>query len=407
MQQPATSYGILNSLDGAYFEVDLKGIMIYANEAFLRKSEISLEQMVGKHYRHMVDPRQVTDIYKTFNVVYRTKELKRILFNFVQHKSGGLRNAEGIIGPSLTPSGEIIGFRGILFDVTDRIKDEMAILSAKQTAENELAIGRKIQHSFLPTDLPQAKGWQFNVHFHSARDVAGDFYDVFPMSNGTRTGFVIADVCDKGVGAALYMAIFRTLLRAFANINVPTSLTKAVEVERDSSLTDSMFLRKQNMLSVGAQPLMNTIQMTNDYIAKNHGVSNMFATVFFGVLNPLDGKILYINAGHEPPLIISKGKITKRLEPTGPAVGLMEGLTFEIGEIELASGDLLVAYTDGVVDARNEKGESFTEERLLEEVERNTSSTNTVLNQIMLSLHNHIAEQDQFDDITLLELYRQ
>jgi sigma-B regulation protein RsbU (phosphoserine phosphatase) len=354
----------------------------------------------------MVDPHQVVDLYSTFNLIYRTKELQRVLFNFVQHKSGGIRIAEGVIGPALTPSGEIIGFRGIVFDVTERIKSEMEILSAKQAAENELAIGRKIQQSFLPAELPQVAGWQLDVRFHSARDVAGDFYDVFPMSNGARLGLVVADVCDKGVGAAMYMAIFRTLLRAFANINVPTSLTKAVEATSDSELTDSMLLRRHNILSVGAQPLMNAIQMTNQYIVKNHETSNMFATVFFAVLNPLDGKLLYINAGHEPPLIVSGGKIIKRLEPTGPAVGLMEDLKFEIGEIELAHGDLLFVYTDGVVDARDDKGKSFTEERMLEEISRSADSPDTVLKQIMSSLHNHIAEQDQYDDITLMELYR-
>jgi sigma-B regulation protein RsbU (phosphoserine phosphatase) len=404
---PATSsFGILNNLDCAYFEVDFKGNMINANQAFLNKAELTLEQMIGKHYRHMVDPRQVTDLYNTFNVIYRTRELRRILFNFIQHKSGGIRTAEGITGPILTPNGEIIGFRGILFDVTERIKDEMEILSAKQAAENELAIGRKIQHSFLPATLPQVEGWQMDVRFHSARDVAGDFYDIFPMSNGARLGIVVADVCDKGVGAAMYMAIFRTLLRAFANINTPTNLTKAMEVGRDPDQTDSMFIRKQNILSVGAQPLMNAIEMTNQYIVQNHGNSNMFATVFFAVLNPQDGKILFINAGHEPPLIISGGKITRRLEPTGPAVGLMEGMQFNIGETELSPGDLLFAYTDGVVDARDANGKSFTEERMLQEISQSADSPNRVIKQIISSLHNHISDQDQYDDITLLGLYR-
>lgn len=293
-----------------------------------------------------------------------------------------------------------------MFDITEQVKKEADLLAAKQAAENELAIGRNIQYSFLPTDFSQVEGWNLDVRFHSAREVAGDFYDVFPMSNGARLGFVVADVCDKGVGAAMYMAIFRTLIRAFANVNVATNLTKPFERNNDPSVSESMFIRRQKTLAVGAQPLMNAIQMTNNYIAQIHGSSNMFATMFMGVLNPQDGKLLYINAGHEPPLVVSDGHIAARLEPTGPAVGLMPDLPFALGEYELKPNDLLFAYTDGVVDARDAKGESFSEQRMLTEIERRSGEPDSVVHHIMTSLHSHIAEQDQFDDITLLGLYR-
>jgi sigma-B regulation protein RsbU (phosphoserine phosphatase) len=151
---------------------------------------------------------------------------------------------------------------------------------------------------------------------------------------------------------------------------------------------------------------MNAIQMTNNYIAQNHESSNMFATIFFGVLNPQDGKLIYINAGHEPPLIVSEGSIVKRLEPTGPAVGLMPNLPFSLGEAELKPRDLLFVYTDGVVDARDKHGISFTEERMLDEITRNAHIPDQILRKIMSSLHQHISDEDQYDDITLLGLYR-
>lgn len=405
MTEVNSSFGILNILDCAYIELNFKGILVNANQAFLNKAEMSLEQIIGKHYRHMVNPHHVADLYGALNDVYTTGELRRVVFDFVRHKSGGFRTGEGVFGPIMKPSGEVIGFRGILFDVTERIKEETDLISAKQAAENELAIARKIQYSFLPANLSQVEGWDIDVRFHSAREVAGDFYDVFPVSSGKRLGFVVADVCDKGVGAAMYMAIFRTLIRAYANVNVAANLVTVDD--KSGNQTDSMVFRKQKVLSVGAQPLMNAIQMTNQYIARNHGSSNMFATVFFGVLNPLDGKLIYINAGHEPPIIVSDGKISGRLEPTGPAVGLMEDLTFEIAEIELKPGDLLFAYTDGVVDARDMNNQSFTEERLISAINKNINTPEKILKGIMTALYSHISKQDQYDDLTLMSLYRE
>lgn len=406
MTGSVSSFGVMNALDCGYFEVDIKGVMTNANAPFLAKAELKLMEMVGKHYRHMVNSRQVSDLYKAFSKVHNHRGVERIRFDYVRHKTGGFRTAEGVIGVIEDRQGQVVGFRGVLFDITEQVKKEADIIAAKQAAENELAIGRNIQFSFLPTNFNQVEGWQLEVAFQSAREVAGDFYDVFPMSNGARLGFVIADVCDKGIGAAMYMAIFRTLIRAFANINVGTSLTKAFESDGEASLTESMFMRKQKMLTVGAQPLLNAIQMTNNYIAQTHESANMFATIFMGVLNPQDGKLLYINAGHEPPLVISGGKIATRLEPTGPAAGLMPDSPYQLGEIELQPNDLLLTYTDGVVDARGENNAPFTEERLLEEIERNAASPEKVVHSIISSLYNHIANQDQFDDITMLGLYR-
>ncbi|MBI2333625.1 MAG: SpoIIE family protein phosphatase [Chloroflexi bacterium] len=406
MTDSVSSFGIMNALDCGYFEVDLKGIMINANQSFLTRVQLPLAGMIGKHYRHMVDVRQVVDLYKAFNRVYKNKGLERVRFTYVRHKTGGFRTAEGVIGALEDLRGNVIGFRGVLFDITEQVKKESDLLAAKQAAENELAIGRNIQYSFLPTNFLQVEGWNLDVRFHSAREVAGDFYDVFPMSNGVRLGFVVADVCDKGVGAAMYMAIFRTLIRAFANVNVATNLTKAFETVNEPGITESMFIRRQKTLAVGAQPLMNAVQMTNNYIAQIHGNSNMFATIFMGVLNPQDGKLLYVNGGHEPPLVISNGQVAARLEPTGPAVGLMPDLPFSLGEYELKPNDLLFAYTDGVVDARDSKGRSFTEERMLAEIEQHAGDPGMIVHRIMESLNSHIDDQDQFDDITLLGLFR-
>lgn len=402
-----TSIDILDSLNYSYFEVDLKGMMVHVNPSFLERSETSLEQVVGRHYRRFVHPAQVGDLFRTFHRIYETREPERVLFTFVQHQSGGYRVAEGMIGPIMKGE-DIIGFQGALIDVTEQAQEKIRLESEKQAAANELAIGKRIQSSFLPAHLPQTEGWKIDVRFQSAREVAGDFYDIFPISNGKRVGFVIADVCDKGVGAAMYMATFRTLLRAFASQNFSTNLTDAIStLGTQPSNDDSSFLRKRTSLSTGALPLQNAVYLTNQYIVRTHGDSNMFATVFFGALNPLDGNLLYINAGHEPPMILSQGKVVNRLEPTGPAVGLLDTLSFEMKEINLEPGQSLFVYTDGIVDARDVNNQPFGEARLIEEIGYFSKSMAAAMEQVMQAVSGHILDQEQFDDLTLLSIYRE
>lgn len=400
------SIEILDALGYAYFEVDLTGKITTANNSFLEKSEITLAELTGRHYRRIISHAQVADLFRTFNRIYETGKPERVLVNFVRHQSGGFRVAEGMMGAVII-DGAIIGFRGILFDVTEHIEENIRLASEKQAAANELAIGKRIQSSFLPLNLLKADGWSIDVRFQSAREVAGDFYDIFPISNGKRIGFLVADVCDKGVGAAMYMAIFRTLLRAFASQNFSTNLTDAISTLGTTPSSEESFLRKRTSLSTGALPLQNAVYLTNQYIARTHGDSNMFATVFFGALNPLDGSLLYINAGHEPPVVLSQGTVINRLEPTGPAVGLLDTLSFEMKEITLQPGQLLFVYTDGVVDARNSSNQPFGEEHLLEVVSRESKNPGAALEQLMASLAAHIMDEDQFDDLTLLSLYRE
>lgn len=401
-----SSIEILDSLNYSYFEVDLKGMMLHVNPSFLERSETSLEQVVGRHYRRFVHPAQVGDLYRTFHRIYETREPERVLFTFVQHQSGGYRVAEGMIGPIMTGE-DIVGFHGALIDVTEQAQAKIRLESEKQAAANELAIGKRIQSSFLPSDLHKVPGWNIDVRFQSAREVAGDFYDIFPISNGKRIGFVVADVCDKGVGAAMYMAIFRTLLRAFASQNFSTNLTDAISTLGTPPSGEESFLRKRTSLSTGALPLQNAVYLTNQYIARTHGDSNMFATVFFGALNPLDGNLLYINAGHEPPMVLFQGKVINRLEPTGPAVGLLDTLSFEMKEINLEPGQALLVYTDGIVDARDANNQPFGEDRLIEEVGHFSKSMAAAIEQVMQAVSGHIEDQEQFDDLTLLSLQRE
>ncbi len=275
--------------------------------------------------------------------------------------------------------------------------------------ERDLQIGRTIQQGFLPSSLPQPKGWEITACFHPAREVAGDFYDAFYMVNQRRVGFVIADVCDKGVGAALFMSLFRTLVRSNAQQNISLGWMDpgagSLTDDRDWLKGDPA-KRRQSLPSIGTGALMNAVAGTNDYITENHMEQGYFATMFFGVLDPISGALVYINGGHNPPVLHRTDGTQTYLKPTGPAVGMLPGVTFKLGHTRLEPGDILFAYTDGVTDARSPAGEFFTEQRLFDVVAAGAPSAGALVSDIEARLKAHIADAPQFDDITMVALRR-
>lgn len=287
---------------------------------------------------------------------------------------------------------------------------------SREAIERELEIARVIQASFLPGILPQPEGWEIASRFEAAREVAGDFYDAFTLAGGRRTGLVIGDVCDKGVGAALFMALFRSLIRAFADqhyslgwMDVLASDVMGDDGEHTStqkSRQPASVQRRRELLSPGTTALKKAVVLTNDYIARNHDQANMFATLFFGVLDPSTGALTYINGGHEPPMLVGQSGIKARLAPTGPAVGLFPGMEFGIEQVELEAGDTLLVFTDGVLDARNSAGQPFGELKLESLIQQPATSAESCLENILQALHNHMSGVEQFDDITLLALRR-
>lgn len=271
--------------------------------------------------------------------------------------------------------------------------------------ERDLQIGHQIQAGFLPESLPQVDGWEIAARFQPARKVAGDFYDAFMLTQNRRLGFVLADVCDKGVGAALFMALFRSLIRAFAQQHHTMSWANVLN-ERLTGTPRQRPPPPQQRVSIGVSALQNAVGMTNAYMVENHRRARMYATLFFGVLDPATGALLYVNGGHNPPVLIGAQGIKAQLEPTGPVVGIFPGATFGIQQVQLEPDDVLFCYTDGVVDAKNASGEFFTEERMLALALQPAPSADTLLERIATSLRDHIADTPQFDDITLLAVRR-
>lgn len=279
-------------------------------------------------------------------------------------------------------------------------------LQEREKYQRDVQIGRQIQAGFLPTTLPEPAGWEIAARFQPAREVAGDWYDAFALPQIGRVGIVIADVCDKGVGAALFMGLMRSLIRAFAQ--QPTSLRWFDAIEREGPLAQGASLseRRRSLPTAGTNALRNAIEQTNNYIAKNHGDTGMFATVFFGILDPSSGQLLYINGGHEKPVIIGADGIRQRLEPTGLAVGMMPDSTYTIDTAQLQPGEILVAYTDGVPEARDGDRKFFTEARLLRLLNEPRPSASELLDEIVENIRAHIADADQYDDVTLIAIRR-
>lgn len=257
----------------------------------------------------------------------------------------------------------------------------------RKALERELEIGREIQAGFLPDDLPLVEGWEIAASLMSAREVAGDFYDAFELPDG-NIGLVIADICDKGVGAALFMTLFRSLIRATSN----------QEYFEHAGVSD--------MEASIDERLRHAITLTNNYIAETHEKSGMFATIFFGILDPRTGKLSYINGGHEPPLIIQAGTVREVLQKTGPAVGAITNCNFQIRETQLQEGDLFFAFTDGVPDSKDPHGEFFGRERLLDIFQHFSGSAHILVDTLESELHHYINGAARFDDVTLMAIRR-
>lgn len=293
--------------------------------------------------------------------------------------------------------------------------EEMSLNANLLKYERELQIGREIQHGFLPDCLPRLPGWDLEVRFNPAREVAGDFYDSFHLANGRRIGLVIADVCDKGVGAALFMALIRTLIRHTAT-QYATRLTSAVEppvlVPARGSTGAGRYSEEDRVTSeilfaAGAGTLLSAVSGTDSYMTENHLSQGYFATLFFGILDPATGHFLYINGGHNPPVLISAAGERRLLQPTGPAVGILPDSQFRVGELLMDVGDSLFLYTDGVTEARSSDGAFFGEDRMFDVLtEQPIDSAAALLDRMDAALVSHVGTADQFDDITMMALRR-
>lgn len=274
-------------------------------------------------------------------------------------------------------------------------QSKQEIEAYSKALDQELEKARQIQRDFLPQHIPELPDWEISTYFAPAKQVSGDFYDVFSLP-GDNLGIVIADVADKGVGSALYMALIRSLIRVFSG---HISLHGFTNFAVNNGVTQSIAEQCATIEQLNA---LSAVKLTNDYIAHEHAKEGMFATLFFGAINPSTGIMAYINAGHEPVLITDSSGLKQSLDPTGPAVGMMVDMEFEIHQVQIEPGDILIGYTDGVIEALAPNGDFFTRKRLQSIIEQKTSSATDLLDRIKTSVSAHVHNAPPSDDITML-----
>lgn len=263
-----------------------------------------------------------------------------------------------------------------------------------QYLRREMSVARNIQRDFLPESLPEVRDLELEAALRPARDVSGDFYDCFLLSSG-EVILVVGDVCDKGVGAALFMALFRSLIRASAD---PVG-GGAIQM-----IGGRHTVVMQALQSASPADLLTRVAgFTNDYIARLHGRTNMFATVFLASLEPYSGELVYVNAGHEPALVIAPDGGIEELRPTGPALGMLPDSRFTAVTRQLEKGHSLFAFTDGLVEARSPTGEVYGAERLREVLRAQRSGpASELVSAVLDALQTFGRHSDPHDDLTML-----
>lgn len=268
---------------------------------------------------------------------------------------------------------ELETLAGSFNKMADDLQEYMVELQ-RTTAEKtrlikELEIAKGIQRSFLPEKEPDISGIDIAASNVAATEVGGDFYDFIPIAKD-QWGLTIADVAGKGVPAALFMALSRTLVRASTtgNPNVSESIEKANELICADAKT------------------------------------GMFVTLFYAILDAKKKRLRYVNAGHNPPLLLKQQKgNTVLLKAKGIALGVIENIELEEEEIQLEKGDLITLFTDGVTEAINQKEEQFGQQRLLTLIEENRGlSACEIVSKIEAEVTAFSGGQPQFDDITLM-----
>lgn len=243
----------------------------------------------------------------------------------------------------------------------------------RQQLEQELNFAREIQTSFLPKTRPQVEGWSVAGKWRAARQVGGDFYDFITLPEACW-GIVIADVADKGVPAALFMALSRTLMRAVAF----------------SGRTPSEALARANEL----------IQADS--------TSDLFVTMIYAIWNPRTGNMVLANAGHNPPLLCRADGEVNVLRSRGIALGVVDRLSPEPVFLELQAGDVLLLYTDGMTDALNASGEEFGMSRLQAALAQSRHlDAEGIADTLMQAVDEFIGDEATFDDQTLVVLKRE
>lgn len=251
--------------------------------------------------------------------------------------------------------------------------------AAHQLVSRELAMAGRIQESFLPEMPNLLSGWQLSVTLKPARQTSGDFYDFIPLP-GNRLGILIGDVADKGVGAALFMTLSRTLIRTYAT---------------------EMYKRPEAVFNAANRRMLEDSSV------------GLFVTAFYGVLELENGLLNYVNAGHNPPLLLraEHPEQVATLSRTGIPLGIFRDATWGPVQLQLNAGDTLLLYTDGVTEAQDENQAFYSEDRLQAALQKYGAASNRAIHEvqedILTDISHFVGSQPRLDDLALILLKRE
>ena len=253
--------------------------------------------------------------------------------------------------------------------VAQLVRENAAVVRSRERYEQEMRVAQLVQQNLLPKELPELSGWDLVPYYQPAREVGGDFYDFIPLPDG-RMGFVVGDVTDKGVPAAIVMASTRKVLRIAA----------------------------QQLIEPGA-----VLEQTNNELCPDMP-SKMFVTCLYGILEPRTGRFVFANAGHNLPTI-GRDSGVEEIRARGMPLGLMPGMTYEESETTIGPGEVILLYSDGLTEAHSPEGEMFGFPSVNRTVCR--ANRDRVIDELLDELHRFVtAVWEQEDDITLVSVRR-
>jgi sigma-B regulation protein RsbU (phosphoserine phosphatase) len=350
-----------------------KGEIEWVNPAFSKLTGYTWKEVVGKNPRVLNSGKHDINYFKNlWDTIINGNIWHDEVIN--KKKNGDLYYEEMTITPILNDKGEIVQFVAIKQDITERKKYEEIMVKANKRMEDELNVAKEIQMSMLHLIFPaypERKEFDVFSSLVPAREVGGDFYDFFFIDED-RFCICVGDVSGKGVPAALFMAVTKTLIKSRASDDISTA----------SILTH-----------------------VNDELSRDNTAS-MFVTIFAAILNIKTGEFIYTNAGHNPPYIIQNSGNLLRLDTLhGPVAGAMPGMTYKQDSYTMKPGECCVMFTDGVTEAMNIKGELYSEPRLQTLFSENTfKSVNQIVSSIVDSVSSFENEAEQADDITVMAI---
>ena len=359
---------------------DPHGIIEYVNPKFCEVSGYGFNEAIGKTPSILNAGIQSVEFYQElWGTILAGRNWQGEFAN--RRKNGDIYWENTTISPLRIEGDKITHFVAVKEDVTERKQAEEKLKRAydiieaqKERMQDELTVGRNIQMSMVPQTFPPfPKRHEFSIYADliPAREVGGDFYDFFFIDEN-RLCLCIGDVSGKGVPAALFMAVTRTLIKARASDDISTA---------------------------------SILTRVNDELSRdNHAY--MFATIFLGVLHIRTGELSYTNAGHNPPFILRHNRVIERLDSLhGPVIGARQGLAYKTDSTSIYKDDILFMYTDGVTEARNHNKEFFQERRLMAmAAARRFESAQEMVEMVVAAVKQFEAGADQFDDITLMAI---